>query len=72
MPLVAFDTKGNRLGMGGGFYDRALKLRTQKPTRIGIAYSVQQALNIPHANWDVPLHAIATEKNIFSTIIRLY
>lgn len=69
MPLVAFDKNGNRIGMGGGFYDRTLaNLQVtngwQRPKRIGIAYSLQQVDNINGEKWDIPLHAVATEQGI--------
>lgn len=69
MPLVAFDNCGNRIGMGGGFYDKTLaNLRVtsgwQRPKRIGIGYSLQQVDSIPTEKWDIPLHAIATEKGL--------
>lgn len=70
MPLVAFDKQGNRLGMGGGFYDRTLAfLRTRrswrKPRLIGLAYEFQCVDALPVQEWDVPLDAIATEKGIY-------
>ncbi|MGD8558732.1 MAG: 5-formyltetrahydrofolate cyclo-ligase [Gammaproteobacteria bacterium] len=70
MPLVAFDRKGNRLGMGAGYYDRTLaflKHRQQwiKPRLLGIGYSFQQQKAIDHQPWDVPLAYIATEKKLF-------
>ena len=69
MPLVAFDTAGNRLGMGGGFYDRTfsyLHSRTtwRKPLLIGIAYEFQRLPSIPPQPWDVPLHGVATEERL--------
>nr|CAA6809320.1 MAG: 5-formyltetrahydrofolate cyclo-ligase (EC [uncultured Thiotrichaceae bacterium] len=65
MPLLAFDTTGSRLGMGGGYYDRsfAFKMRSgskRKPTLLGIAYQFQQAESLPRQSWDVPLDAIVT------------
>lgn len=70
MPLVAFDTAGNRLGMGGGFYDRTfsyLHSRTiwRKPLLIGIAYEFQRLPSIPSQPWDVPLHGVATEERLY-------
>lgn len=68
-PLVAFDDQGNRLGMGGGYYDRTLaylRLRKhwKKPRLIGTAYGFQQVSHLDAANWDVPLHGIATEQGL--------
>lgn len=63
-PLVAFDKKGNRLGMGKGYYDRTFQkgLHKTKPMRIGLAYAFQQLSHVPTSKRDVPLHAIFTEK----------
>ena len=69
MPLVAFDSSGNRLGMGGGYYDRTfayLKTRTiwKRPLLIGVAYEFQRVESLPSQPWDIPLHAVATEKRL--------
>lgn len=58
-PLVAFDKQGNRLGMGGGFYDRTLQ-HWQKSSFIpvGLAHQCQQVEQLPTEAWDVPLHQI--------------
>lgn len=62
-PLVAFDRRGYRLGMGGGFYDRTLAAYTGLPFRpIGLAYHMQEIDCIPKEHWDVPLPEIITEK----------
>ncbi|MDU0354334.1 5-formyltetrahydrofolate cyclo-ligase [Paraglaciecola aquimarina] len=67
-PLVAFDNTGNRLGMGGGYYDRTLaaivenKLSTQL---IGLAHECQQAIQLPTDSWDIPLNGIATPAQFF-------
>jgi 5-formyltetrahydrofolate cyclo-ligase len=65
-PLVAFDAEGNRLGMGGGYYDRTLAYLARrkywrKPHLIGTAYRFQQAEALPYQPWDVPLQGIATD-----------
>lgn len=60
-PLVAFDRAGGRLGQGAGFYDRAF-VAHPGAWRVGVAWSVQEAACIPADTWDVPLHAIVTEK----------
>jgi 5-formyltetrahydrofolate cyclo-ligase len=63
MPLVAFDDAGNRLGMGGGFYDRALASLSRKPKRprlIGVAHHFQRVAALPAATWDQPLDDIIT------------
>lgn len=67
MPLVAFDPSGNRLGMGGGFYDRSLAGfagRRGKPWLVGVAFELQCHPALPGAPWDVPLDLILTEKGL--------
>ncbi|MBG6244596.1 5-formyltetrahydrofolate cyclo-ligase [Candidatus Symbiopectobacterium sp. 'North America'] len=60
-PLVAFDAQGQRLGMGGGFYDRTLQRWQQRgPYPIGLAHDCQQVDAIPNEAWDIPLPAILT------------
>ena len=62
-PLVAFDERGNRLGMGGGFYDRHFGGLPERlrPLLVGVAHEVQRADALPAAPWDVPLDGILTE-----------
>ena len=67
-PLVAFDLSGNRLGMGGGYYDKTFSFLThrtkwRKPHLVGIAYDFQQVGNLDHFPWDVPLGSIITDHN---------
>ena len=58
-PLVAFDKQGNRLGMGGGFYDRTLQnWRNSSFIPVGLAHQCQQVEQLPTEVWDVPLHQI--------------
>jgi 5-formyltetrahydrofolate cyclo-ligase len=71
MPLVAFDAHGNRLGMGGGFYDKSLAfLRTRtlwrKPHLIGLAHDFQRVNRVEAFPWDVPLQAVVTDHGIYS------
>ena len=69
MPLVAFDKTGNRIGMGGGFYDRSfafLKRRRywKKPCLIGVAYDFQEVERLQKDDWDIPLDAIVTPSRL--------
>ena len=58
-PLVAFDKQGNRLGMGGGFYDRTLQnWQNVSFIPVGLAHQCQQVEQLPTEAWDVPLHRI--------------
>ena len=65
VPLVAFDAKKHRIGMGGGYYDRALA-NNQGALLIGVAYSSQQQDFIANDAWDVALDMIITEDKIFN------
>ena len=67
VPLVAFDSKRNRIGYGKGYYDRCLKkIKNIKRNMIsiGIAYSFQQCKNIPVNKYDHKLDYIFTERGI--------
>lgn len=69
MPLVGFDATGNRLGMGGGFYDRSFAFKRiqpqQRPLLIGLAHSFQQLPQLPVASWDTPVDMVVTERAVF-------
>ncbi|MEC8126603.1 MAG: 5-formyltetrahydrofolate cyclo-ligase [Pseudomonadota bacterium] len=61
MPCSGFDQRGYRLGMGGGFYDRALEhCEPDAPLRVGVAFAIQQAIFEPDP-WDQPLDWVVTE-----------
>jgi 5-formyltetrahydrofolate cyclo-ligase len=60
-PLIGFDHALNRLGQGGGFYDRAFAAYPHA-IKIGIAWSVQEVTQLPVEPHDIPLDAILTEK----------
>lgn len=65
MPLVAFDDRGNRIGMGLGFYDRYLGRlpKALRPRLIGLAHEVQRSPGqLPHEPWDIPLDGVITEE----------
>ena len=60
-PLVAFDAQGQRLGMGGGFYDRTLQnWRRYDVQPVGYAHDCQQVEALPVEQWDIPLPAVVT------------
>ncbi|MGE4323764.1 MAG: 5-formyltetrahydrofolate cyclo-ligase [Sphingobium sp.] len=59
-PLLGFDRAMNRLGQGGGYYDRAFA-RHPDAVRIGLAWSVQELDTVPADPWDLPLHMVMTE-----------
>ncbi|MFW8593531.1 5-formyltetrahydrofolate cyclo-ligase [Cribrihabitans neustonicus] len=66
VPLVAFDSRGGRLGYGGGFYDRTLEmLRAKRATlAIGFAFDAQQDDNLPLEPTDQPLDMVVTESRV--------
>jgi 5-formyltetrahydrofolate cyclo-ligase len=63
VPLLAFDRRGARLGYGGGYYDRTLPL-LPRAVAMGVAYAAQEVPEVPAGPHDVPLHAIATEREL--------
>lgn len=68
-PLVAFDRRGHRLGMGGGYYDRTLEpwFKTHNGAKpIGIAHDCQFIEELPIESWDIPLPKIVTPNKIWN------
>lgn len=66
LPLLGFDRRGQRLGYGGGYYDRSFAFLNQRPRPtepllVGVAYAFQELPQIVPQPWDVPLDFIATE-----------
>ncbi len=73
VPLLGFDDNANRIGMGGGYYDRSFAFRRHRrdwrhPLLIGVAYSFQQVDNLPVASWDVPLDVVVTEQKLLQNL----
>jgi len=70
VPVVGYDRRGNRLGMGAGFYDRALRRRLEagrawrRPRLVGVAFACQELPEIAVSSWDVPLDLIVTEQGV--------
>lgn len=79
VPVVAFDKKGNRLGMGAGYYDRTFAFllddhsqsdsqhnsRTSNQTKLmGLAHDFQQSERLDPQPWDVPMHVVVTEQSV--------
>jgi len=71
MPLVGFDRRGNRLGMGGGFYDRTfsfkqLLYKPKRPALMGVAHQCQEVSELTSESWDVQLDFVVTDKEIIT------
>ncbi len=66
-PLIAVDRAGNRLGQGGGFYDRTMSVfraALHPPRFIGLAYAAQVIDSLPHDRFDQPLDGVVTEEGV--------
>ena len=65
VPLLAFDKNFNRIGYGGGFYDRYINRlkKIKKIITIGVAYSFQKIKKIPVEKYDIKLDFVITEKD---------
>lgn len=75
LPLVGVDGAGHRLGMGGGFYDRAFAFRWQRgawrgPRLIGLAFDCQRVDSIAAEHWDLRLDGLATESGLIGCCSR--
>ncbi len=60
LPCVAFDENGNRLGYGGGYYDRFMEAHPYIP-KILLAYELQRVPEVPKEPWDIPADVMITE-----------
>ena len=63
-PLIAFDQNCNRLGRGGGYYDKALN-RKKNIIKIGLAYNIQKIAKVPTDSHDIKMDVIVTDKFIY-------
>lgn len=64
VPGLLFDRNGNRLGYGGGYYDRFLACKASQALRVGLAFSCQLVPFIPAQSHDIPMDILITEKGI--------
>ena len=69
VPLVAFDPQRNRIGMGGGFYDRSFAFRKNpdqpRPVLIGVAHELQKVDLLEPEPWDVQLDMVVTDQAVY-------
>ncbi len=66
IPGVAFDRKGFRIGYGGGYYDRLLEgPQMGRALKIGLCYEAQFVKKLPAEEWDRPVNAVCTEKQLW-------
>jgi len=64
VPLVVFDPQLNRIGMGGGYYDRSFEFRKQ-PDCNGVAHELQKVDQLVPEEWDVRLDMVITDAAIY-------
>jgi 5-formyltetrahydrofolate cyclo-ligase len=65
VPALAADPDGNRLGYGGGSYDRALASFATKPRTVAVVYDFQVLVEVPHVATDVPVDVVLTDRRSF-------
>ena len=66
LPGVAFDIRGNRIGFGSGYFDRALATRSSHSYTLGLAYDCQMFRQIPFdPSWDQCIDSVATENHLY-------
>ncbi|MES2957003.1 MAG: 5-formyltetrahydrofolate cyclo-ligase [Pseudomonadota bacterium] len=66
IPLVGFDAKGYRLGLGGGYFDRTLAAMQPQPLKIGVGFELSRLTTIHPQSHDVPMDFIVTEAGVRS------
>ena len=65
LPGVAFDVKGNRIGYGGGYYDKYISKCEEKPTLMALAYNIQIVNSIEAEEHDIKMDYIITERDTY-------
>jgi 5-formyltetrahydrofolate cyclo-ligase len=75
LPLLAFDRCGQRLGTGGGYYDRSFAFlqhtpRPARPLLIGVGYALQEIPSLPVMDWDVAMDFVVTEREVIECGVR--
>jgi 5-formyltetrahydrofolate cyclo-ligase len=75
LPLLGFDRSGQRLGTGGGYYDRSFAFlqhtpRPARPLLIGIGYALQEIPSLPVMDWDVGMDFVVTEREVIECGVR--
>lgn len=69
VPLVAFDSNCNRMGMGGGYYDKSFAYKSDKqtpPLLIGVAHAFQEVQCVYPQWWDIPLDRVVTDEGVLT------
>ncbi|CAB1245411.1 5-formyltetrahydrofolate cyclo-ligase [Clostridiaceae bacterium BL-3] len=61
IPGIAFDKEGGRIGYGGGYYDRFLKMTRKDSKKIALAYSFQILDKVPREEHDIPIDNIISD-----------
>lgn len=70
LPMLGFDARGYRMGMGGGYYDASLaylarRSQWRKPLLVGVAFDAQRVDQLPHDPWDIPVDVVVTESRCY-------
>ena len=70
VPLLGFDKACNRIGMGGGYYDRSFAFARRlehisAPFMLGFAHEAQRVESLQVRPWDIPLDAVATQRRLY-------
>ena len=65
VPGLAWDRRGGRLGRGAGYYDRLFAHEAWRGFRCGVFFAFQEVSAVPAEPWDVPLHAVVTDREVW-------